>query len=203
MKLYAVISASSGLKVNNGKTTCEFFLTVGAAQKHIKKHMALMSEEKRMVHDEIDPRGDVKYFLTDDYEEYAARKINEEDMEDWLANNGATCQVLRIHEIDATQNVRSTTESAWLIWDQQNCSSWDYYPLCMSVVVRVSQELSDVSENTKDDCNFEHLTAFISDVYHRNHAFISVHDYALHAFRIPKSKTELKRAKKLAAGRVY
>ena len=29
---------------------------------------------------------------------------------------------------------------------------------------------------------------FISEVYYRNHAFIDVDDYVMHAFRIPKPK---------------
>jgi len=32
------------------------------------------------------------------------------------------------------------------------------------------------------------LTEFISAVYYRNHAFIDVDDYTMHAFRIPKPK---------------
>jgi len=32
------------------------------------------------------------------------------------------------------------------------------------------------------------LTEFISSVYYRNHAFIDVDDYVMHAFRIPKPK---------------
>ncbi len=59
-------------------------------------------------------------------------------------------------------------------------------PLCMSLVARVS---SDVMDSTSDAVDgLEQLTEFISDVYYRNHAFIDVDDYSMHAFRIPKPK---------------
>ena len=52
---------------------------------------------------------------------------------------------------------------------------------------------SDIRDNTTGDEHsryyaLEQLTEFISDVYYRNHAFIDVDDYSMHAFRIPKPK---------------
>ena len=61
--------------------------------------------------------------------------------------------------------------------------AWDYYPLCMSLVARVS---SDVVDNDHSAHGLEQLTDFISAVYYRNEAFIDVDDYVMHAFRIPK-----------------
>ena len=190
-KVYAVIYAVAGLYEGYSDTTCEFFPTREAAQKHIKQHMALMSEDKRMVQDEIDPSGDATYYLTDDYEDYAVCKADDEDMEDWLSDNDATCEVLRIYEVDASRYENSsTTEHMWLTWDQQDCCvAWDYYPLCMSLVARVT---SDVMDNTNDDHptqalhDMAQLGEFISAVYYRNEAFIDIDDYTMHAFRIPK-----------------
>jgi len=100
-------------------------------------------------------------------------------------------EVFRIVEVDVSRYEGSgTTEHMWLTWDQQDCSvAWDYNPLCMSLVARVS---SDVMDNTSDvghyqgHHNLEQLNEFISSVYYRNHAFIDVDDYSMHAFRIPK-----------------
>ena len=82
------------------------------------------------------------------------------------------------------------TEHMWLTWDPQDCSvAWDYNPLCMSLVARVT---SDVMDNTNDDHphqalhNMAQMGEFISSVYYRNEAFIDIDDYTMHAFRIPK-----------------
>ena len=74
-----------------------------------------------------------------------------------------------------------------MTWDQLEATqAWDYTPLCMSLVARVS---SDVMASTSDAIDgLEQLTEFISAVYYRNHAFIDVDDYSMHAFRIPKPK---------------
>ena len=78
----------------------------------------------------------------------------------------------------------------WLTWDQQDCCvAWDYNPLCMSLVARVT---SDVMDNTSDDHptqalhDLAQLGEFISSVYYRGEAFIDLDDYTMHAFRIPK-----------------
>jgi len=84
----------------------------------------------------------------------------------------------------------------WLTWDQLDaCVAWDYYPLCMSLVARVS---SDVMDGTNQNSmtsnpdtlqslhNLAQLGEFISSVYYRNEAFIDIDDYVMHVFRIPK-----------------
>jgi len=194
-KVYAVIHAVAGLYEGYSDTTCEWFPTRDAALKHIKQHMTLMSEDKRMVHPERDGDEGVSYYLTDDHEDYAVCKADGDDMEDWLSDNDATCEVLRIHEIDVSRYEGSgTTEHMWLTWDQQDsCVAWDYNPLCMSLVARVS---SDVMDNTSGDSHvncmnsLEQLNEFISSVYYRNEAFIDIDDYTMHAFRIPKKLKE-------------
>ena len=109
--------------------------------------------------------------------------------DDWVADNGDDCtvEVFRVIEIDMS-NRSGSTESCWLTWDQQDtCPAWDYQPLCMSLVARVA---SDVMEYDPSTHGLEQLTDFISSVYYRSHAFIDVDDYVMHAFRIPKPKSE-------------
>jgi len=193
MKQYAVIYGVCGLYEGYSDTTCEFFPSLDDALKHVKQHMNLMSEDKRMVHPERDGDEGVSYYLTDDHEDYAVCKADGDDMEDWLSDNDATCEVLRIIELDVSRYEGSgTTEHMWLTWDQQDCCvAWDYFPLCMSLVARVS---SDVMDNTDDRFptqslhNLAQMGEFISSVYYRSHAFIDIDDYVMHAFRIPKPK---------------
>jgi len=95
--------------------------------------------------------------------------------------------VFRIIEIDMS-NRGDSTESCWLTWDQQDTSqAWDYFPLCMSLVARVS---SDVMDNDPSVHGLEQLTDFISSVYYGSHALIDIDDYVMHAFRIPKPNLE-------------
>jgi len=99
-------------------------------------------------------------------------------------------EVFRVIEVDMS-NRSDSTESCWLTWDQLEADqAWDYTPLCMSLVARVS---SDVMDNTADGRGLWHLqqlTDFISSVYYRNHAIIDVGHYVMHAFRIPKPQSE-------------
>ena len=60
----------------------------------------------------------------------------------------------------------------------------------MSLVARVSSDVNDNNVDTCGDHNLECLSEFISDVYYRNHAFIDIDDYTMHAFRIPKKLKE-------------
>ena len=107
------------------------------------------------------------------------------DHDDWVAENDASVEVFRLIELDVSRYEGSgTTEHMWLTWDQQDtCVAWDYYPLCMSLVARVS---SDVVDNDQSVHGLEQLTDFISSVYYGNAAFIDIDDYTMHAFRIPK-----------------
>ena len=57
----------------------------------------------------------------------------------------------------------------------------------MSLVARVSSDVMDNMVYEREaQHNLEQLTEFISSVYYRNHAFIDMDDYTMHAFRIPK-----------------
>ena len=140
--------------------------------------------------DDSDPMN-VIVTMTRDYKDYHACVPHDMEHDDWVAENGDDCsvEVFRIIEVDMS-NRSDSTESCWLTWDQQDTSpAWDYFPLCMSLVARVS---SDVMDNTGKYTDYEltlqQLTEFISNVYYRNHAFIDMDDYTMHAFRIPKPK---------------
>ena len=186
MKQYAVIHAVAGLFEGYSDTTCEFFPTKEAAIKHIKQHVDTYREDEMCVN--IDHDVDSTYVtMTCEHEDYHACVPSDMEHDDWVAENcdDVSVEVFRIIELDMS-NRSDSTESCWLTWDQQDtCQAWDYFPLCMSLVARVS---SDVMDNDPSVHGLEQLTDFISSVYMGNHAFIDIDDYSMHAFRIPKSK---------------
>ena len=195
MQYYAVIHAVCGLFEGYSDTTCEFFPDKEAALKHIKQHIDTYREDEMCVN--IEHHGgtmpDRTYVtMTRQHEDYHACVPEDMDHDDWVAENGDDCsvEVFQLIELDNPYRQGDTTESVWLTWDQQDCSvAWDYYPLCMSLVARVS---SDVMDTTNDDYptqslhNLAQMGEFISAVYYRNEAFIDIDDYTMHAFRIPK-----------------
>ena len=188
MQYYAVIHAVCGLFEGYSDTTCEFYPDKETALKHIKQHVDTYREDEMCVRIEHD--GDSTYVtLSPDADDYKVCVPEDMDHDDWVSENDASVEVFRIIELDKPYR-DTTTESVWLTWDQQDtCVAWDYYPLCMSLVARVS---SDVMDNTSDvghyqgHHNLEQLNDFISSVYYRNEAFIDIDDYTMHAFRIPK-----------------
>ena len=189
MKQYAVIHAVAGLFEGYSDTTCEFFPKRSFADKHIKQILDGYREDEMCVN--IDHREDDTYItLTRDHEDYHACVPSDMDHDDWVADNGDDCsvEVLRIIELDMS-NRSDSTESCWLTWDQLDATpAWDYFPLCMSLVTRVSSDLHDNAYGNPDaiDHSFTQLNEFISSVYYRKHAFIDADDYVMHAFRIPK-----------------
>ncbi len=187
---YAVIHAVAGLFEGYSDTTCEFFPTEEAAIKHIKQHLDDYRKDEMCVNIEHQEGGDVEVTMTRDYEDYHACVPSDMEHDDWVAENGDDCsvEVFRIIEIDCERYDNApSTEHMWLTWDQQDtCQAWDYFPLCMSLVARVS---SDVMDNDPSVHGLEQLTDFISSVYYRNHAFIHIHHYTMHAFRIPKPQS--------------
>jgi len=185
MQYYAVIHAVCGLFEGYSDTTCEFYPDKETALKHIKQRVDTYREDEMCVRIEHD--GDSTYVtLSPDSDDYKACVPEDMDHDDWVSENDASVEVFRIIELDMS-NRSGSTESCWLTWDQQDTTqAWDYYPLCMSLVARVS---SDVMENAgKYSDPLYQLTEFISAVYYRKHAFIDVDDYVMHAFRIPKPK---------------
>ena len=192
MKQYAVIHAVAGLFEGYSDTTCEFFPKQGFAEKHIKQILDDFRKDEMCVDiDESDPMN-VIVTMTRQYEDYHACVPSDMDHDDWVAENGDDCsvEVFRIIELDMS-NRSDSTESCWLTWDQLDATqAWDYQPLCMSLVTRVSSDLHDNAYGNPDamDHSFTQLNEFISSVYHRNHAFIDADDYVMHAFRIPKPK---------------
>ena len=187
MKQYAVIHAVAGLFEGYSDTTCEFFPKRGFAEKHLKQILDDYRKDEMCVCIEHQDDG-AEVTLTRQYEDYAACVPSDMEHDDWVAEYGddVSVEVLRIIELDMS-NRSDSTESCWLTWDQLDATqAWDYTPLCMSLVARVS---SDVMASTSDAVDgLEQLTEFISAVYYRNHAFIDVDDYSMHAFRIPKPK---------------
>ena len=187
MKQYAVIHAVAGLFEGYSDTTCEFFPKRGFADKHINDILSGYRKDKMCVEiDDSDPMN-VIVTMTRQYEDYHACVPFDMEHDDWVAENGddVSVEVFRIIELDMS-NRSDSTESCWLTWDQLDASpAWDYTPLCMSLVARVS---SDVMDNDQSVEALEQLTDFISSVYMGNHAFIDIDDYVMHAFRIPKPK---------------
>ena len=189
MKQYAVIHAVAGLFEGYSDTTCEFFPKRGFANKHISQILDDFRKDNMCVNIDHSTDDAVYVTMTRDYDDYHACVPSDMDHDDWVAENGDDCtvEVFRVIEIDMS-NRSGSTESCWLTWDQQDATqAWDYHPLCMSLVARVS---SDVRDNTMYEArhNLEQLNDFISSVYYRSHAFIDIDDYTMHAFRIPKPK---------------
>ena len=190
MKLYAVIHAVAGLYEGYSDTDCDWFPTKEAAQKHVKQMCDTYREDERCVQIDHSNPDDICVTMGD-ADDYKACVPEDMDHDDWVAENDASIEIFRIVEVDAARYENSsTTEHMWLTWDQQDCSvAWDYFPLCMSLVARVS---SDVMDNSTDDNphqslhNLAQMGEFISSVYYRNEAFIDIDDYTMHAFRIPK-----------------
>ena len=191
MKMYAVIHGVCGLYEGYSDTTCEFFPTKEAAQKHIDQCLEAYRDDDMCVNIDHDDHMPASTFvtMTRDYDDYKACVPEDMDHDDWVAENDASVEVFRLIEIDAWRyDNKETTEHMWLTWDQQDtCVAWDYNPLCMSLVARVSSDMMDnAGKYTCHETNMYQLTEFISSVYYRNHAFIDVDDYVMHAFRIPK-----------------
>ena len=189
MKQYAVIHAVSGLFEGYSDTTCEFFPKKGFALKHLKQILDDYREDDMCVNiEQAAPDADIYVTLTRQHEDYHACVPSDMEHDDWVAENmdDVSVEVFSVIELDMS-NRSDSTESCWLTWNQLEADqAWDYTPLCMSLVARVS---SDVMDSTSDAVDaLEQLTEFISAVYYRNHAFVDVDDYVMHAFRIPKPK---------------
>ena len=196
MKLYAVIHAVCGLFEGYSDTSCNWFPTKEAAQKHIDQLLADYREDEMCVNIDHDDHMPASTYVTMDRDpdNYAACVPSDMSHDDYVAEHGddVSVEVFRIVEVsmDSVKNRIDSTESMWLTWDQQDCSvAWDYYPLCMSLVTRVASDVvGGTNENWKDEGmhNLAQLGEFISSVYYRNEAFIDVDDYTMYAFRIPK-----------------
>ena len=189
MKQYAVIHAVDGLFEGYSDTTCEFFPKRGFADRHIAQILDDYRKDEMCVNINHATEDAVYVTMTRDYDNYKACVPSDMTHDDYLDEHGddISIEVFQVIELDMS-NRGDSTESCWLTWNQlEGSQAWDYTPLCMSLVARVS---SDVMDTTTDAINnLEQLTEFISAVYYRNHAFIDVDDYVMHAFRIPKPKS--------------
>ena len=152
MKQYAVIHAVAGLFEGYSDTTCEFFPKRGFADKHILDILKGYRKDEMCVN--IDFRfpttgiDEVYVTMTRQYKDYHACVPFDMEHDDWVADNGddVSVEVFRIIELDMS-NRSDSTESCWLTWDQIEADqAWDYTPLCMSLVARVS---SDVMDSTR------------------------------------------------------
>jgi len=193
MKMYAVIHGVCGLYEGYSDTTCEFFPKRGFADKHIAQTLDEYRKDDMCVNIDHATEDAVYVTMDRDPDNYKACVPSDMDHDDYVAENmdDVSVEVFQVIELDVSRYEGSgTTEHMWLTWDQQDCSvAWDYNPLCMSLVARVT---SDVMDNTNDDHphqalhNMAQMGEFISSVYYRNEAFIDIDDYTMHAFRIPK-----------------
>ena len=188
MKQYAVIHAVAGLFEGYSDTTCEFFPKRGFADKHIAQILDDYRKDEMCVN--IDHRTENEVYVTMDRDpdNYRACVPSDMDHDDYVAEHmdDVSVEVFKVIEIDNAYR-KATTESVWLTWDQLDASqAWDYYPLCMSLVARVSSDMQDAGGDAYHIQ--EQLNDFIQSVYYRSHAFIDVDDYVMHAFRIPKPK---------------
>ena len=192
MKQYAVIHAVAGLFEGYSDTTCEFFPKRGFADKHILQILSDYRKDEMCVEiDDSDPTN-ICVTMTRQYMDYHACVPHDMDHDDWVAENGddVSVEVFRIIELDMS-NRSDSTESCWLTWDQLDASqAWDYTPLCMSLVTRVSSEVFDSAVGDPDAMYyaFTQFNDFVQSVYKLNHASIAIDDYVMHAFRIPKPK---------------
>ena len=188
MKQYAVIHAVDGLFEGYSDTTCEFFPKRGFADRHIAQILDDYRKDDMCVLIDHATEDAVYVTMTRDYDNYKACVPSDMTHDEYVAEHGddVSVEVFQVIELDMS-NRGESTEHCWLTWNQlEGKQAWDYTPLCMSLVARVS---SDVMDTTTDAINnLEQLTEFISDVYYRQHAFIDVDDYVMHAFRIPKPK---------------
>ena len=195
MKYYAVIHAVAGLFEGYSDTSCDWFPNRDAAQKHLDQVLGDYRKDEMCVN--IDHREDDIYVTMDrDPDNYAACVPSDMEHDDYVAEHGddVSVEVFRIVEVDNPYRRGDTTESVWLTWDQLDATpAWDYYPLCMSLVARVSSDVMPRmqtcwSDHAKTQAlhDMEQLGEFISSVYYRNEAFIDLDDYVMHAFRIPK-----------------
>ena len=202
---YAVVGAASRLGGIRWECSCEFFLSRELAEKYVDKRLSALRSARNFIQVDdkeyfIDEKAAVHYkdirhvtVTMGNVEDYKARVPEDMDHDDWVAeNDDASVQLFRIIEVDASWHYenKEATESIWFTWDPQDCSSWDYNPLCTSLIQRVTSEMRDISECTRAYCDFEllfeQLSDFISAVYYSDHAYIDFEDYTLHAFRIPK-----------------
>ena len=193
MKQYAVIHAVAGLFEGYSDTTCEFFPKRGLADRHIAQILDDYRKDEMCVN--IDHRTENEVYVTMDRHPDNYRACVPSDMthDDYVAEYGddVSVEVFSVIELDNPYR-KDTTESCWLTWDQLDASpAWDYYPLCMSLVARVSSDVLDNSNPeflTQSLHYMEQLNDFIQQVYMGKHAFIDCDDYVMHAFRIPKPK---------------
>ncbi len=204
MKQYAVIHAVAGLFEGYSDTTCEFFPDRGLADKHVKQLLDAYRKDEMCVN--IDHRElDIYVTLTRDYEDYHACVPSDMEHDDWVAENmdDVSVEVFRVIELDMS-NRSDSTESCWLTWDQQDATqAWDYFPLCMSLVARVSSDINDgvsgESHKTFDPWVVDQLNDFIQSVYYRNHASstLTTTQCTLSVSPNPKTLTAMTRHEKL------
>ena len=189
MKQYAVIHAVAGLFEGYSDTTCEFFPKRALADKHILQILSGYRMDEMCVDIDASDPMNVIVTMTGQYEDYHACVPFDMEHDDWVAENmdDVSVEVFRVIEVDMS-NRSDSTESCWLTWNQLEADqAWDYFPLCMSLVARVSSDLySNANDEDAKGQALNELTDFIQSVYKLNHASIDCDDYVMHAFRIPK-----------------
>ena len=187
MKYYAVIHAVTGLFEGYSDTSCNWFPTKEAAQKHIDQHLGDYREDEMCVNiDHSDP--DSIYVTMDrDPDNYAACVPSDMSHDDYVAEHGddVSVEVFRIVEVDASRYEGSgTTEHMWLTWDQLDaCVAWDYFPLyvtCSSCIIRCGWT---TRTGKRPSCQLGSSSRMCTTA-----TTLRPDDYSMHAFRIPKPK---------------
>lgn len=185
MKQYAVIHGTMGLQEGYSDTDCTFFLSPIEADKHIDQLLKTFRSDDNCVKIvQEDTHVELYMYYEGDPKDLTIEDTNDPD---FLCEECHSEIIKRVEFDDPYPPHRQGTEHCWLTWDQlDNCMAWDYQPLDMSLVARVSSDVNDNNVDTCGDHNLECLNEFISSVYYRNHALIDIDDYVMHAFRIPK-----------------
>ena len=190
MKQYAVIHGTMGLQEGYSDTDCTFFLSPIEADKHIDQLLKDFRSDKTCIKIvQEDTYAEVYMYYEGDPADLTIEQTNDLD----FLNQECHSEIIKRVEFDDPYPPhRRGTESCWLTWDQlDNCMAWDYQPLDMSLVARVASDVQEMNGNNSfcdRDHHMDQLNDFISSVYYRDHAFIDLDDYSMHAFRIPKPK---------------
>ena len=190
MKQYAVIHGTMGLQEGYSDTDCTFFLSPIEADKHIDTLLKDFRSDKTCIKIvQEDTYAEVYMYYEGDPADLTIEQTNDLD----FLNQECHSEIIKRVEFDDPYPPhRRGTESCWLTWDQlDNCMAWDYQPLDMSLVARVASDVQEMNGNNSfcdRDHHMDQLNDFISSVYYRDHAFIDLDDYSMHAFRIPKPK---------------
>ena len=168
-----------GLQEGYSDTDCTFFLSPIEADKHIDQLLkTFRSDDNCIKIVQEDTHVELYMYYEGDPKGLTIEDTNDPD----FLNEECHSEIIKRVEFDDPYPPhRQGTEHCWLTWDQlDNSVAWDYQPLDMSLVARVS---SDVHDSANGDMAITAYTA--QRVRLLNHTtkttFIDVDDYVMHA----------------------